>query len=77
MNNQIGTVEMRRRQVMRGAIADGIFTNHQSDGICEQLRGEGWLEPAEPIVWRRNVSRASAYVPTEKALTEWYQDVSP
>ncbi len=77
MTSQTGTLEMRRQQVMRGAIADGIFTDHQSDGICEQLRREGWLERAAPIAWRRNVSRAATYLPTEKAVTEWNKDVSP
>ncbi len=77
MNSQLDIRERRRQQVMRGAIADGIFTDHQSDGVCEQLLGEGWLERAAPIALRPHVNRAHAYLPTEKAVTEWNTDVTP
>ncbi len=77
MNSPFAPLEMRRRQVMRGALADGIFTDHQSDGVCKQLLNEGWLERAEPIPLRPHVSRAQAYLPTEKAIAEWNTDVSP
>lgn len=72
--NQLVSNERRRKQVMRVAIADGIFTDHNSDGVCEQLLGEGWLERAAPIPLRRRISHAPVYLPTEKALQEWYAE---
>ncbi len=77
MNNPFDTVEMQRRQVMKIAIIDGIFTDHQSDGICQTLLSEGWLERAETLAPRPHVSRANAYLPTEKAIEEWDATLSP
>lgn len=69
--NQLASNERRRRQVMRVAISDGIFTDHNSDGVCEQLLGEGWLERAEPIPPRPHISNAPTYLPTDRAVQDW------
>jgi hypothetical protein len=58
---------------MRTAVADGIVTDRVSDGVCEQLVSEGWLERAESIAVRPHVNRANAYLPTDKAMREWNQ----
>jgi hypothetical protein len=62
---------------MKAAILDGIVTDHQSDGICQQLLREGWLERAAAIAKRPHVNRASAYLPTEKAVNDWNNEVLP
>jgi hypothetical protein len=77
MNRPLSTVELRRNQVMKAAILDGIFTDHQSDGVCQQLTREGWLERAAPIAKRPHVNRADAYLPTDKAINEWDIEASP
>jgi len=77
LNKPLITVELRRQQVMKAAILDGIFTDHQSDGICQQLLSEGWLERAAPIAKRPHVNRADAYLPTEKAVNDWNVEVTP
>ncbi len=77
MNRPLSTVELRRNQVMKAAILDGIFTDHLSDGICQQLASEGWLEHAAPIAKRPHVNRADAYLPTDKAINEWNSEISP
>ena len=69
--NQLASNERRRRQVMRVAISDGIFTDHNSDGVCEQLLGEGWLERADPIPQRPHISHAPVYLPTDRAVQDW------
>jgi hypothetical protein len=46
-------------------------TDHASDGVCEELLREGWLERAPAIPARPHVNRASAYLPTEKATEQW------
>ena len=69
-------MEMRRRQIMRVALGDGIFTDRLSDGVCEQLLNEGWLERATPIALRPHVSRSPAYLPTEKAVHKWKDDAA-
>ena len=51
-----------------------MYTDHVSDGVCEQLLSEGWLERAQPLAPRPHVSRSSAYLPTEKAVQEWNDD---
>lgn len=71
MNAQLASVEARRQQVMKIAVAEGIVTDRQTDGICTQLLSEGWLELAAPISRRPHVTRAHAYLPTEKAMNEW------
>ncbi len=77
MNHQLITDDMRRQQIMRVAIEEGIFTDHQSDGICEQLLSEGWLERAASLPLRPHVSRSNAYLPTEKAVAEWNAGTAP
>jgi hypothetical protein len=69
--NQLASNERRRKQVMRLAISEGIFTDHNSDGVCEQLLGEGWLERAAPMPPRRHTLFAPVYLPTEKAIQDW------
>jgi hypothetical protein len=56
---------------MKVALGEGIFTDHQSDGVCQQLLREGWLERAAPLARRPHISRAATYLPTDKAVTEW------
>jgi hypothetical protein len=62
---------------MKAAILDGIVTDHQSDGICQQLLSEGWLERAADIAKRPHVNRAHAYLPTEKAVNDWNNEILP
>jgi hypothetical protein len=69
--NQLKTIELRRKHVMKVAVVDGIFTDHLSDGVCQQLVREGWLERADPIPQRPHISRNPAYLPTEKAIQSW------
>lgn len=76
MYRPIYITQMRRRRIMKAALEEGIFTDHQSDGICEQLLSEGWLERAAPIAQRPHVSRALAYLPTEKAVAEWNDELA-
>jgi hypothetical protein len=78
MNSQghLAATDLRRKQVMRVALAEGMFTDRISDGVCEQLVREGWLERLEQIAKRPHVSRSSAYLPTEKALEEWPHEVT-
>ncbi len=73
MKWQLAAAQSRRLQVMKSALADGIFTDHMSDGVCEQLLSEGWLERAAVIAARPHVNRANAYLPTDKALEQWIQ----
>ena len=61
---------------MRAALGDGIFTDRLSDGVCEQLLREGWLERATPLTPRPHVSRSPAYLPTEKAVHEWNDEAA-
>jgi hypothetical protein len=77
LNKPLSTVELRRQQVMNAALLDGIVTDHQSDGICQQLLSEGWLELAAPLAKRPHVNRAHAYLPTEKAVNDWNNEVTP
>ena len=44
MNRQSSTTRLRKRHIMKVALGDGIFTDHISDGVCEQLLIEGWLD---------------------------------
>jgi hypothetical protein len=74
--NQLVSNERRRKQVMRVAMSDGIYTDHNSDGVCQQLVGEGWLEHAAPISQRRRVSHAPVYLPTDKAVEEWPMEIT-
>ena len=77
MNRPMAANELRRRQIMRAAIADGIVTDRISDGVCEQLLSEGWLERAVKLPRRPHVMSSSAYLPTEKALQDWnHEDVT-
>ncbi|MEP7291438.1 MAG: hypothetical protein ABI835_06620 [Chloroflexota bacterium] len=69
------SINLRRRQVMKSALVDGIFTDHMADGTCEQLRKEGWLERAAAIAPRPHVSRAPAYLPTPKAENTWNNEL--
>lgn len=69
--SELSTMEKRTRQIMRVALGEGIVTDHISDGACEQLLREGWLERAAPVAPRPHVSRSPAYLPTEKAIHEW------
>lgn len=71
MINRETANEMRRQHIMQIAIDHGIYTDHRSDGVCQQLLDEGWLERAEPIARRPHVSRDHAYLPTERAAEEW------
>lgn len=74
--NQLESSKRRRKHVMREAIDEGIFTDHESDGVCEQLLGEGWLERAAPIPLRRRVTHAPVYLPTERAVQDWNAELS-
>ena len=76
LNTQLQTNELRRQQVMRNAVIDGIVTDHSGDGVLQQLLKEGWLERAEVLPPRPHVSRSPAYLPTEKAMQEWQMDAN-
>jgi hypothetical protein len=56
---------------MKSAVADGIFTDHIRDGVCEQLVTEGLLIRADPLPRRHVKSIQQVYVPTEQAVQEW------
>jgi hypothetical protein len=71
---QLDASERRRKQVMRAAIGEGMFTDHFGDGLCQQLVKEGWLQPADAVPLRRGMNRAKAYLPTEKAVQDWQPD---
>ncbi len=75
-HGHLAAIDLRRKQVMRVALADGMFTDRISDGVCEQLLSEGWLERLAKIAKRPHVSRSCAYLPTEKALEEWPHEVT-
>jgi len=75
LQSHLESLGLRRQQVMKLAIVDGIFTDHLSDGVCEKLLGEGWLERADPLPVRPHVNRAHAYLPTEKAVQDWNTQV--
>jgi|SRR5664279_2903880 len=75
--NQVNTTNLHRKHIMEVAIRDGMITDHISDGVCEQLLKEGWLEQAGPTLLRPHVNRAQAYLPTENAVQNWQIDVKP
>jgi uncharacterized caspase-like protein len=68
---RLTSLEARRQQVMKSAVADGIFTDHIRDGVCEQLVTEGLLIRADPLPRRHVKSIQQVYVPTEQAVQEW------
>ena len=72
--NRATTTKLHRKHVMEAAIRDGMITDHLSDGVCEQLLKEGWLEHADPTPVRPHLSRAHAYLPTENAVQNWQLD---
>ncbi len=73
---ELAIVQRRKEHVMRVAVAEGIYTDHMSDGVCQQLRDDGWLEQAASITGRRHVSRDQAYLPTDKAIDAWKEPVA-
>ncbi len=74
--NQVMVVKRRREHVMNVALAEGMITDHVSDGVCEQLVKEGWLEHADQQAMRPHVNVAAAYLPTDKAVQDWLNEVS-
>ncbi|HVU10127.1 MAG TPA: hypothetical protein VHD90_02570 [Phototrophicaceae bacterium] len=74
LSNQANAIKRRREHVMQVALADGMITDHISDGVCEQLVKEGWLEHLAQQATRPHVSRASAYLPTDKAAQGWQNE---
>ena len=73
---QSDAINRRRAHVMSVALVDGMITDHISDGVCEQLVKEGWLEHVNRIASRPHVNNGGGYLPTDKAVQEWPNDVS-
>src|SRR5579871_312225 len=53
---QADAISRRRAHVMNVALVDGMITDHISDGVCEQLVKEGWLEHVSRIAARPHVN---------------------
>lgn len=69
--NHLKTLELRRQQVMKTALRDGIITDHVRDGVCERLVADGWLDRMDAIPNRGGKPASKDYLPTNKATENW------